>query len=512
MALTKVTYSMLSDMYVVAGAAYNVTGDGVTNDTTAVKAGLAFTTQNPNKLLDLRAEEYVKYTDSGSGTINTSGRLTQPGDIGGGIARTINTDFPSSFMGGDGDGEVALGLYRKYTYTPGNTKLQNGFLYCNNVIADTGATPTSAANVQVQTKLNITPGSNNFAWHNIQSYVECNAGVSHEPAAGYFASDTTAGATPWGILCRAISKNLVAPFHIYGLQVEVGSDVTPQVSGKGVSIYNFGLVPLTYGTITWGAAGLVYGGLVTNRGDRNEDETPHSGNITYGYAVEGSDRLVANFTSVGTTPIVVGNTVTGGTSGATGVVTRIAITSGSWATSNAVGQIWIYSTGGTFVPGDALLVGGVSRATIGGSAFQSVGSITKGFEACNIGFRGTPPSYSFLSSDVNHNPRWFVSGDGAAGCTIVAVANNVTTFSAANSNVFQLASSTLGTGITDITSPISGQVIYIAGGGGTTPTIVKNNTGSGGTNINLNGGDWTGAAGKILQLVYTGQWFEVSRT
>lgn len=512
MSLTKVNYAMIDGTYVVPGAAYDVLGNGITNDTNAVKAGLAYTTQNPNKLLDLRAEEYVKYTDSGSGTINTSGRLTQPGDIGGGVARTINTDFPSSFMGGDGNGEVALGMYRKYTYTPGDTKLQNGFLYCSNVIADTGATPTSAANLQVQTKLNITAGSNNFAWHNFQSYVECNALQSHEPTAGYFASDATAGATPWGLVVRSRSFNSNAPFHVYGMQLEVGSEIAPQVSGKALSIWNAGTVPLTYGSVAFGAAGLTYGHLVTNKSDRNENETPHAGDITYGYAVEGSNRLVANFSSVGTTPIAVGNTVTGGTSGATGVVTRIAITSGSWATNNAVGQVWIYSTGGTFVSGDALLVSGVSRAIIGASAFQPVGSITNGFEASNIGFQASPPTYSFLASDVDHNPRWFVSGNGAAGCTIVAVANNVTTFSAAHSNVFQLDSSTLGTGITDITNHVAGQVIYIAGGGGASPTIIKNNSGTGSTNINLASGDWTGTLRKTLQLIWTGQWQEVSRT
>jgi len=506
MALTKVTYSMLTDMYVVAGAAYNVTGDGTTNDTAAVKTGLAYTTQNPNKLLDLRAEQYVKYTDSGSATVNTSGRLTQPGDISGGIARTINTDFPSSFMGGDGNGEVALGLYRKYTYTSGNTKLQNGFLYCNNVIADTGATPTSAAGLQVQTKLNITGTSYNFAYHNFQSYVECNAAQSNEPTAGYFGTYATAGATPWGLVVASHSTGVNAPYHVYGMQLEVGSEITPQVSGKALSIWNAGTVALTYGSVAFGAAGLTYGHLVTNKSDRAENEVPHMGSITYGYAVEGSDRLYASYTGVGTTPIAVGNTVTGGTSGATGVVTAITVTSGSWAAGTAVGQVWITLSTGTFVSGDALLVASVSRATIGASAFQSVGTITKGFEASNCG------TYSFVATDANHNPRFFVSGAGASGCAIVAIANNVTTFSAANSNVFQLATSTLGTQITDITSPISGQVIYIAGGGGTTPTVVKNNGGSGGTNINLNGSNWTGTYGKILQLVYTGQWFEVSRT
>ena len=55
-----------------------------------------------------------------------------------------------------------------------------------------------------------------------------------------------------------------------------------------------------------------------------------------------------NYTSGGTTPIAVGNTITGATSAATGVVLSITVASGSWAGGDAAGVIRIDTKTGTF--------------------------------------------------------------------------------------------------------------------------------------------------------------------
>lgn len=63
----------------------------------------------------------------------------------------------------------------------------------------------------------------------------------------------------------------------------------------------------------------------------------------------------------GTGEITSGQTVTGATSGATGVVTRVVLRTGLWG-SNATGQLIFATTTGTFSSGENLQVGGVTKA------------------------------------------------------------------------------------------------------------------------------------------------------
>ena len=65
--------------------------------------------------------------------------------------------------------------------------------------------------------------------------------------------------------------------------------------------------------------------------------------------------------------IVEGDTVTGLTSGATGVVTRVAIQSGTFAASTAAGRLIFASVTGAFTPGETLRVAGTNRATAVGA-------------------------------------------------------------------------------------------------------------------------------------------------
>ncbi len=56
----------------------------------------------------------------------------------------------------------------------------------------------------------------------------------------------------------------------------------------------------------------------------------------------------------GTATFVVGNTVTGGTSGATGIVRSFVLTSGDWSTSDAAGYVYLYDVKGTFQDNEVL--------------------------------------------------------------------------------------------------------------------------------------------------------------
>ena len=71
----------------------------------------------------------------------------------------------------------------------------------------------------------------------------------------------------------------------------------------------------------------------------------------------------------GTVAIVAGNTVTGASSGASGVVTRVALRTGTYGGGNAAGQLIFASITGAFTNGENLQVGGVTKAVAnGGSA------------------------------------------------------------------------------------------------------------------------------------------------
>jgi len=81
-------------------------------------------------------------------------------------------------------------------------------------------------------------------------------------------------------------------------------------------------------------------------------------------AHDGRGPYKAAFTSGGTTPIAVGDTVTGGISGQTAKVVLVSVTSGSWAGGDAAGSIYVGTPSGAFSNGEALLVGGSDLATL----------------------------------------------------------------------------------------------------------------------------------------------------
>jgi hypothetical protein len=74
--------------------------------------------------------------------------------------------------------------------------------------------------------------------------------------------------------------------------------------------------------------------------------------------------------SAGSAEILESNTVTGATSGATGVVARVVVQSGTWATSDAAGRLILSSTTGTFQAAENLQVAAATKAVAGGAATQ----------------------------------------------------------------------------------------------------------------------------------------------
>lgn len=67
-------------------------------------------------------------------------------------------------------------------------------------------------------------------------------------------------------------------------------------------------------------------------------------------------------TSQGADPILAGDTVTGQTSGATGIALKDSeVTSGSYTTDDAAGRLTLHATTGTFTTGEFLQVGGLNK-------------------------------------------------------------------------------------------------------------------------------------------------------
>lgn len=72
--------------------------------------------------------------------------------------------------------------------------------------------------------------------------------------------------------------------------------------------------------------------------------------------------------SAGTAEITEGVTVTGATSGATGVVSRVVLESGAWGDGDAAGRLILSATTGTFAAAENLTVAAANKAVCGAAA------------------------------------------------------------------------------------------------------------------------------------------------
>jgi hypothetical protein len=113
--------------------------------------------------------------------------------------------------------------------------------------------------------------------------------------------------------------------------------------------------------------------------------------------------------TTGTAEIFVGNTVTGATSGATGVVASVALQSGNWPTSNAAGRLILSSTTGTFQAGENLQVAAATKAVSGGAAVQIVLSPDGRFEVVIGNIGGGVANYRAYGCD-GVNRAWEFDG------------------------------------------------------------------------------------------------------
>ena len=101
----------------------------------------------------------------------------------------------------------------------------------------------------------------------------------------------------------------------------------------------------------------------------------------------------------GTAAIADGQTVTGATSGATGVVARVVLQSGSWSTSDAAGRLILSSSTGTFQAAENLRVGGITKAIASGAATLITLAPAGRVSTVAANFGGGPANFKLYGCD-----------------------------------------------------------------------------------------------------------------
>ncbi len=456
--------------------------------------------------------------------------------IGYGLTKTINLPSPASFTLGE-NSIIAAGLYRKYTTAPGYSSRQAGYQYAFEITADSPKISSSANGLSVLGQFHGATSPTHFAYHNIMSIVESDAPNPSEPTAAYFTTQAINGGSPWGLIVSSYASGSARPNHVYGQQIVVGHDpgAQPIVSQKALSIWSVnGLTE--YGNIIWGTGGFKYGNLVTNMSDRNENEIPHGGEITYAHAAVGSDRGWWAPYSDGSSLIEPGNTVKGAESGSSAVISHVTLESGSWAAGTAAGKIYCNigsGPSGAFKPDEALLVNGAKIAKIPADFVAT--KIANGLYLRNlvngIRFDGSGSNADIVSNAnikmkfENNSALCLTDGKGKTNAAIYAAglslqkgttygsittwASGITAPSAAYASVFRTATDGEGTQITDIIDSSGVQIIYIIGGGGTKPSVLKK-----GAKLAISR-DWIGLTADTITLLKdtgTGSWVELGRS
>jgi hypothetical protein len=123
---------------------------------------------------------------------------------------------------------------------------------------------------------------------------------------------------------------------------------------------------------------------------------------TSGWSAVALGREVA-FTSGGTYVIAEGNTITGATSAATAVITRVVLTSGSWAGGDAAGYLVFASQTGTFQAENLNVGANLNVATIAGNSSAITLSPSGRYEFVNHNFSGSTATYRMYGCDGVNN-------------------------------------------------------------------------------------------------------------
>lgn len=128
------------------------------------------------------------------------------------------------------------------------------------------------------------------------------------------------------------------------------------------------------------------------------------------------------FTSGGTYVMAEGDTITGATSGATAILTRVALTSGTFAAGSAAGRLIFASQTGTFQAEDLNVGANLNVATIAGNSSAITFAVPSGrFEFVNHNFGGSVNTKRMYGCDGKNRAFEF------DGTVFVPIATGMTT-------------------------------------------------------------------------------------
>ena len=232
-----------------------------------------------------------------------------------------------------------------------------------------------------------------------------------------FTATVTVGQTVTGSISAATGRVIAVTVASVVITRETGTFVVNDVLNNGAG--NVGTVTAVQGVSADGLTDATYQNLAADNYRADIIAVPGTGSIlgvAYYNGVCYAWRLTSMYKSTaggwvavtlgkelsfntGTAAIVDGNTVTGATSGATGVVARVVLQSGTFASGNAAGRLILSSSTGVFTSGENLTVAAAVKAIAGGAATQITLTTGGRYETVVANFGGGTANYKLYGCD-----------------------------------------------------------------------------------------------------------------
>ena len=232
-----------------------------------------------------------------------------------------------------------------------------------------------------------------------------------------FTGTVTVGQTVTGSISAATGRVIAVTVASVVITRETGTFVVNDVLNNGAG--NVATVTAVQGVSADGLTDATYQNLAADNYRADIIAVPGTGSIlgvAYYNGVCYAWRLTSMYKSTaggwvavtlgkelsfntGTAAIVDGNTVTGATSGATGVVARVVLQSGTFASGNAAGRLILSSSTGVFTSGENLTVAAAVKAIAGGAATQITLTTGGRYETVVANFGGGTANYKLYGCD-----------------------------------------------------------------------------------------------------------------
>lgn len=232
-----------------------------------------------------------------------------------------------------------------------------------------------------------------------------------------FTGTVTVGQTVTGSISAATGKVIAVTVASVVITRETGTFVVNDVLNNGSG--NVATITAVQGVSADGLTDATYQNLAADDYRADITAVPGTGSIlgvAYYNGVCYAWRLTSMYKSTasgwvavtlgkelsfntGTAVIVDGNTVTGATSGATGVVARVVLQSGTFAGGDAAGRLILSSSTGVFTSGENLTVAAAIKAQAGGAATQITLTTGGRYETVIANFGGGTANYKLYGCD-----------------------------------------------------------------------------------------------------------------